>query len=83
MQIFYTYTAEKQFEDLPKIDQKRIAKKMRWFMSQSEPLKFAKHLIGYDAWRFRIGDYRLIFEVSNSIITILFIEWRDQVYNKL
>ncbi|MEK7607747.1 MAG: type II toxin-antitoxin system RelE/ParE family toxin [Patescibacteria group bacterium] len=83
MKVFYTQTAAKQLENLSNENQKRISKKMRFFISQSDPLKFAKHLIGYDLWSFRIGDYRLIFETENGSIRILFIEWRDKIYKKL
>lgn len=83
MKVFYTQTAAEQLEDLSTEDQKRISKKMRFFASQADPLKFAKHLIGYNMWRFRIGNYRLIFEIENNSIRVLFIEWRYKIYKKL
>ena len=45
MEIFYTHKAAKQLENLPLLIQKRIAKKMRLYASQNDPLKFAKRLL--------------------------------------
>ena len=83
MKIFYTAAAEKQFEALPKTVQKRIALKMRWFASLSDPLARAKPLVGYDAYRFRIGDMRIIFQVSGDLIYVLLVMKRDSAYKDL
>lgn len=83
MKIFYTHKAEKQFRSLPRLIKKRIADKMRFFAAQNDPLKFAKHLTDYNEgeFRFRVGDYRLIFDVENKTIFIIKIEKRDKAYD--
>ena len=82
MEIFYTHKAAKQLENLPLLIQKRIAKKMRFYASQNDPLKFAEHLSDRreGEFRFRVGNYRLIFDVRANAIYVLKIDRRDKVY---
>lgn len=82
MEIFYTQKAAKQFKNLPHLIQKRIVEKMRFYASQNDPLKFAKHLSDNHEgeFRFRIGDYRLIFDVRDNVIYVLKIDRRDKIY---
>jgi len=58
MNIFYTHKAVRQLKKLPNYVQKRIAKKMRFYIEQGEPLRFSKRLTDYreGEFRFRIGD---------------------------
>ena len=67
---------------LPTDVQKRIAKKMRFYGSVQNPLKHAKKLTFYELgdFRFRIGDYRVIFDVKKNRIYVLKIQKRDEVY---
>lgn len=83
MEIFYTHKAAKQFKNLPRSIQKRIVEKMRFYAKQKDPLKFSKPLIDYreGEYRFRIGEYRLIFDVKNNTIYILKIDKRDKIYD--
>jgi mRNA interferase RelE/StbE len=68
---------------LPRFIQKRIIEKMRFYANQENPLKFAKHLVDYKEgeYRFRIGDYRLTFDVKKEVIYILKIDKRDKSYD--
>ena len=86
-QVIYSAHAR---EDLLKIDRKisqRIIKKIQYFSQQKTPLSFAKKLTNpaLGQYRFRIGDYRDIFDIdSNGEIQILFIlriKHRKDVYN--
>ncbi|MBU1179012.1 type II toxin-antitoxin system RelE/ParE family toxin [Patescibacteria group bacterium] len=82
MKIFYAHKAAKQLKDLPRAVQKRIIEKMRFYVSQDNPLKFAEHLTDYQEgeFRFRIGEYRVIFDVERNNIYVLKINKRDKVY---
>ena len=82
MEIFYTHKAAKQLENLPLLIQKRIAKKMRFYASQKDPLKFAKRLTYYynGEYRFRIGEFRLTFDIKRDVIYILGVKARDKSY---
>ncbi|MBU3965025.1 type II toxin-antitoxin system RelE/ParE family toxin [Patescibacteria group bacterium] len=83
MEIFYSQKAAKQLRDLPRPIQKRIVEKMRFYAKQENPLQFAKHLVDYreGEFRFRIGKYRLIFDVKGDTIYILKINKRDRIYD--
>ena len=82
MEIRFTNRAEKQFTLLPRDLQKRIAKKMRFYTTQQNPLKFAKHLTDFEEgeFRFRVGKQRIIFDVKDNIIYVLKIGPRDKTY---
>ena len=66
--IIYTRRAAEELRSLPKNIQKRIADKMRFFTLSADILKFAKKLKEgkYGTFRFRVGDYRIIFDTHNG-----------------
>lgn len=83
MEIFYTHKAAKQLEDLPRNVQKRIAQRMRFFAAQKNPLRFAERLMNHREgdFRFRVGDFRIIFDANNGMISVLKIGRRDSIYS--
>ena len=72
--------AEEHFDSLSPFTRKRISTKMRFYAKQSDPLQFAEPLTGSNEYRFRIGDYRVIFEVQHDILWITAIKRRDEAY---
>jgi len=82
MEVFYTQKSAKQLKSLPHSIQKRIVEKMRFYANQNNPLKFAEHLSDRreGEFRFRVGNYRLIFDVRANAIYVLKIDRRDKVY---
>jgi mRNA-degrading endonuclease RelE of RelBE toxin-antitoxin system len=80
MKFLFTPTAEEHFERLPQQIKKRIASKMRFYEGQPDPLQFAEPLTGSQTYRFRIGDYRVIFKVFHNAIWVLAIRRRDKAY---
>lgn len=82
MDFYYSHRAARQFSKLPRAIQLRIAEKMRFYASQDDPLQFAEHLTDYreGEYRFRIGDYRVAFDVGKDQIKILKVGRRDQMY---
>ena len=81
MRIFYSFKAAKQLSDLETRTQKRIAMKMRIFAQQSNPLVFAKYIAIQEVYRFRVGNYRIFFQVNNNVIFIQTIKRRDKAYD--
>ena len=73
-------------KDIKKIDhkaQRRIKKKLLWFADQEKPLDFAETINDKEIgqYRFRIGDYRVLFDVEdNRIIRINAIGHRRDIY---
>jgi len=82
MDVYYSHKAESDLENLPRDAQERIAKKMRFYASQHNPTKFAKPLIDSreGEFRFRVGDWRIFFDVKGDKIFILQIKHRSQAY---
>jgi mRNA interferase RelE/StbE len=60
----------------------RIREKLQWFASQNQPLVFAEKLKDSEVgdFRFRIGDYRVIFSIMADVIYIKKIGHRSSIY---
>ncbi len=88
-QVIYTEPALDDLEQLPNNIAQRIAKKVRWFSEQHNPLQFAKglHDTEFGQYRFRVGDYRVIFDLNaQGLITILLVlrvKHRREVYRDI
>jgi len=82
MRLIFTRLAFSQFRKLERNAQKKIVKKLRFYLSQKDPLKFAEPLkdFRFGNWRFRIGDYRVLFDVEKNKIIILKIGHRKDIY---
>ncbi len=74
--------AVKELKKLPKDIQKRIINKLDYYIGSDNPLVFADTLVNFDIgqYRFRIGDYRIIFDVQNELIVILSVGHRREIY---
>jgi len=74
--------AAKEVEKLPPPIRKRILKKLKFYSNQENPLRFAEKLKDYrfGEYRFRIGDYRVIFDIENHKIIILKVGHRKEIY---
>lgn len=84
--LFYTLKAKKDLAGIdPKIA-KKILDKIDFYIETAEPIKHAKKLkdFKFGTYRFKIGDYRAIFDVDHkgniSILIILRIKHRREVY---
>ena len=74
--------AVRDLKKLPQNIQKKIIDKLEYFLSSSKPLSFADALINREIgqYRFRISDYRVIFDVDGEKIIILTIGHRKEIY---
>lgn len=63
----------------------RILRKLKFYSSRENPLKYAEKIKdpGFGEYKFRIGDYRAIFDLEGSKITILKVGHRKDIYRKL
>lgn len=82
MQYEFSSQALKQLQKLPKSIQKRIIKKLDHYVKQQNPLRFADYLIdtSIGSYRYRIGDYRVIFDLKEQAIVILVVGYRRDIY---
>jgi mRNA-degrading endonuclease RelE of RelBE toxin-antitoxin system len=83
MELSWTAQAKKDLRALPKEIQKRIAKKILWYLAQPHPFYFAKPLVDMPGlFRFRIGEYRAIVSPDGVILVVLRIQNRSEAYRK-
>lgn len=80
--LFYKGPAAKDIKKLPTQVRKRLKVKLEWFVDQDDPLQFAGVLTKpADAqYRFRVGTYRVLFDVEDDNIVILRVQHRKDVY---
>lgn len=78
----FTKTSLKRFKKLPKDIQIRIIGKMDYFCAQEDPIDFAEPLTrsALGEYRFRIGDYRVSFDVEDEILVIHDVDNRKDIY---
>ena len=82
MKLFFKASAVRQIRKLDRLTRIRILKKLQFYLAQSNPLKFAEPLEEprFGDWRFRIGDYRILFDIKKDKIIVLKIGHRREVY---
>ena len=82
--LLYKKQAVKAIEGLSPPIKKRLKTKLEWFAGQADPLYFAEPLTkpANARYRFRVGNYRILFDIENQNIVILYVEHRRDVYKK-
>ncbi|MBI4239472.1 type II toxin-antitoxin system RelE/ParE family toxin [Candidatus Uhrbacteria bacterium] len=82
MEYFFAPRALKQLQKFPHNVQVRIITKLDFFCATDSPLFFAESLIQSDLghYRFRIGDYRVIFDLVKEGLDILYVGHRKDIY---
>lgn len=83
--IRFTDTSQKQLSKLDRAVQRRIVKYLSERLSPIEdPRQLGHGLTGELAqyWRYRVGDYRLICEIQDDVLTVLVVTigHRREVY---
>jgi len=84
MKAEFSREALKDLRSLDTVTQKQIVKKLQFYLTSPDPLVFAKKLI--DAkdgdFRFRVGTYRIIFDIEAGTAKIIRIQHRKNVYRQ-
>jgi len=80
--VLFTNNAERQLKKLEKKMQERIISVLE--RVRIRPESHFQKLIGEDVYRLRVGDYRLIADITKSklIILVLKIGHRKKIYKK-
>jgi len=78
----FTPQALKDLKKLPKNIQRTLVKKLDFFIASKRPLAFAHHLINFEIgqYRFRVGDYRIVFDLEDETFVILAVGHRREIY---
>lgn len=79
-EILITKKAVSDIKKLDSVVKKRIAKKL--VLLKNYPIKLSKKLINSKLgdFRYRVGDYRIIFEINKNKILILKVGHRREIY---
>lgn len=83
--IVFKPSAQKQLLKLDRTTQQRIGKKLIYYMEQKDPLSYSIKMADSNLdgeYRFRIGDYRVVFDIVDEKVIILKIQHRRDVYKK-
>ena len=68
-EIKWTEIASKQFGKLDKITQKRIINKLESI--REDPFLYVTRLVGFNLYKIRVGDYRIISSIEKNTLVIL------------
>ena len=81
--LVYTRRALRDINGLDDSTKKRIAKALARY--EGDPLKHAESMTDsrLGSYRFRIGDYRVIFDVEGNDIVVLRVGHRRELYKRL
>lgn len=76
-------SALKELDGIQQPFKRQIATKLRNLAV--DPYLGAKKLVGFEYWRHRSGDYRIIslIDETNKIVTVRYIRHRKEAYRKL
>ena len=78
--LLYTRRAVQDIDGLDIVVKKRLAKKLEAL--RRDPLGLAKKLIDPKAgqYRYRVGDYRVVFDMHGASIVVLRVGHRSEIY---
>lgn len=78
--LLYTQTAVKDIKKLDTIAKKRLKNKLELLIT--DPLHYSKKLVHSDigTYRYRVGDYRIVFDLDGTDIIILRVGHRREIY---
>jgi len=79
-ELIYTKNARRDIKKLDRVAQKRLAKALGRL--REKPCFYARKLVlpQLGGYRYRIGDYRVIFEIKDKKIIILRVGHRREIY---
>ncbi len=80
--LVFSRSAKKDIDEIDRINRQRIAKKLLYFLEQDDPLTYARRLVhlSIGSYRFRVGHYRIVFDVNGHDIEVTSVKHRKDVY---
>ena len=78
--LVYTKSSVRDIKKLDRVVKKRIKKKIEVY--SKDPIKYANLLIDtkLGTYRWRVGNYRIVFDLAGKDIVILRVRHRREVY---
>lgn len=82
MKIIFTERARRDWRGLDRSTREQLRKKLSFYLGYEPPLRFAEKLRkpASGDYRFRIGDYRIVFDLVVDVIVILRVGHRKDIY---
>lgn len=82
-EVFIEKLAQKELLNIPRNDQERIIQVIHALSENPRPHNVRK-LSGREAWRVRVGKYRIIYEIDDDKLTVLIVlvGHRKEIYRK-
>ena len=83
MKLYFTDRAKRDWQKLDREVREQLRSKLSFYSRHKNLLQFARKLKNslQGEYRFRVGDYRLIFDCAGDAIYILRIGHRKDIYN--
>ena len=80
-QVTVLPSAQKEITKLPRPAQSRILKALVLLADNPRPIG-CKKLVGSDSWRFRVGEYRIVYSIEDDVllIEVVRVAHRKEVY---
>ena len=84
MEIIFSERARKDWSRLERSVQNQLRKKFEFYLQSGQPLKCAEKLkdSSLGEYRFRIGDYRIVFDLEGNTIFVLRVGHRREIYKR-
>jgi len=76
-------SAAKELERIPEKDRSRIVEKILALAEEPRPPR-SKKLSGEEKYRIRQGDYRVLYQIYDNIVTVVVVKvgHRREIYNR-
>lgn len=80
--MVFAGSSKKDIDKLDQVTRQRIANKLQYFLEQEDPLVYARQLVHskIGSYRFRIGHYRVVFDIEGDTLQVLSIKHRKDAY---
>ena len=82
MEIIFSERARRDWRRLDRTVQNQLRKKIDFYLQSGQALKFAEKLQdpALGEFRFRIGDYRIVFDLEGDTLYVLRVGHRKEIY---
>ncbi len=82
--IDFVPSAAKELAKLPAKERQKLGDRINELAAEPRPHGVEK-LTGFDAYRARVGDYRVVYEVHNKVLVVLVLAVGDrkEIYKRL
>lgn len=83
--LIFSAQAVKDIRRLDVVAQKRLARKLQYFIGLDDPLTTAERLVDprIGTYRWRVGGYRVVFDADDTTIQVLRVRHRREVYRDI